>query len=271
MRECRPPTLRLGLLSACALLGAFSLTALPLSAQQPAQASLRTTGGIAVPGGSFTSPVIFENNRGPCNGWAFTVCHDAAVLEVNAVDLGIDGSVANNGASPEFIDCELFEGGWGCSVLFSALGSATLPEGVYEIGRGYYEGVGVGTTSLCPCTLGSPPISTVIVYGAVSIAPELDCGTVEVVEGPYLIRGDANFDGVVDRADGGRILNSLFLANMPLSCRDSGDANGDAVVNIADAVRVLNFLFAEGEPLVGPFPDCGAVPNADCAAGVVCP
>ena len=110
-----------------------------------------------------------------------------------------------------------------------------------------------------------------VVYSGASLVPTLVCGTVEVVEGPYLIRGDANFDGAIDLGDGIRILSSLFLANMPLPCHDAGDANGDNVVNIADAVRVLNFLFAEGQAPVAPFPDCGAVPQANCAAGTVCP
>ncbi len=204
-------------------------------------------------------------------GWSFSVCHDPSVLALTSASLGADGATVNDGGPPDFFTLEIFPEGWSVGVVISMVGATSLPTGTFEIGATTYDALAPGSTTLCPCPLGQPATATVIVYSGQSVAPILDCQTVVVEDGPVFIRGDSNFDGGIDLADGIRILASLFTTGMSLPCHDSGDVNGDAVVNIADAVAVLMFLFSDGAPPVAPFPECGAVPGADCSAGVACP
>lgn len=81
--------------------------------------------------------------------------------------------------------------------------------------------------------------------------------------GTPFVRGDANTDGTIDIADALAVLNSLFGAIIPVTCRSAADANDDGTVNIADAVYLLSHLFAGTAPPVAPFPDCGRDPTDD--------
>ncbi len=74
------------------------------------------------------------------------------------------------------------------------------------------------------------------------------------------IRGDANADGVLNIADGIKILATLFQSD-PIDCQASGDVNDDSVLNIADAISVFAFLFQGSAPPAPPFPDCGLDPT----------
>jgi hypothetical protein len=71
------------------------------------------------------------------------------------------------------------------------------------------------------------------------------------MENQYLLRGDANGDGVIDISDVVYLINYLFIhgpAPVPLA---AGDATCDGVVDASDLVYLLNYLFAHG-----PAPGC---------------
>ncbi len=65
----------------------------------------------------------------------------------------------------------------------------------------------------------------------------------EGVDAPFR-RGDANVDGVVDLADGVRILGALFLGSGDVSCEDALDADDSGVLDLSDAIYLLRHLFA---------------------------
>ena len=75
------------------------------------------------------------------------------------------------------------------------------------------------------------------------------------------IRGDANTDGVLNIADGIKILATLFQSD-PMNCQASGDVNDDGLLNIADAISVFDHLFSGAAQPPAPYPDCGVDPTS---------
>ncbi|MEM7166416.1 MAG: M12 family metallo-peptidase [Planctomycetota bacterium] len=112
-------------------------------------------------------------------------------------------------------------------------------------------------------TLGLPPVDVTFATAtglAVSIVPDVINGTIDFVDTPLFLRGDANDDGGVDVADAVRILAYLFSSGS-VNCLVSLDANDDEGVDIADAVRVLAYLFSGGMAPPEPFPGPGLDPT----------
>ncbi len=84
---------------------------------------------------------------------------------------------------------------------------------------------------------------------------------------PFFVRGDSNFDGVVDISDAISSLQFLFTGGT-ITCEDATDANDDGAIDIADPVAVLGRLFVGAGPL--PLPSdisFGPDPTAD---GLMC-
>ena len=65
----------------------------------------------------------------------------------------------------------------------------------------------------------------------------------------FFLRGDANYDFVVNIADPVTTLNYLFSGAGTPACLDAVDANDDGELNISDALASLSTLFAGGAPL----------------------
>ena len=237
---------------------------------------LSTTGGEVAIGGTFETSVTIENSM-DSQGWSFTICHDPTVVSLEQFDNGAYTFVVNGGQPADFHQFEQTPSGWGVGVVISLLGLEFMPAGTFEIGRAVYSGVAEGSTTLCPCDgIGIPPVSTVIVYSGQSITPVFDCATLEVPPGPsstapFLVRGDANHDGMIDISDPIALLDSAFVTGQVLPCPGAADANGDSSWNLADAIHLLLFLFAGGAPPAAPYPACTEVPGALCPAGVTCP
>ena len=232
--------------------------------------SLTFTGGTVLPGETISSSVILDHSSN-ATGWAYSACHDPAVVELSTFSLGASGLVVNGGEPPDFLEIQQTAEGWSHGAIVSSFGLFSLPGGVHEIGVAEYQGVAAGVTTICPCELDVvPPPTTVIVYSGVSVAPVEICGDITVPEGRYFVRGDANVDGSVDVGDAIEILNTLFGGGGTAPCLEAADVNADAVVDIADPIALLAYLFSEGAAPSAPFPECGADPSVDCALGTIC-
>jgi hypothetical protein len=83
------------------------------------------------------------------------------------------------------------------------------------------------------------------------------------LETPLFLRGDANYDDVLDVSDPATILRTLFRGEALIRCDDAGDVNDDRKLDITDAIHVFNYLFRGGPPPASPFPDPGWDPTAD--------
>ncbi len=123
-------------------------------------------------------------------------------------------------------------------------------------------------------TIGSPAIDNVVVFGGLSIAPDMQetevhitraiHGRVKVMaETTIFLRGDANGDEGVDVADAVQILLYLFRDGDPSLCPDAADANDDGNINVADPIAILLAIFIPGYSLPAPYPERGKDETAD--------
>jgi hypothetical protein len=79
----------------------------------------------------------------------------------------------------------------------------------------------------------------------------------------FLVRGDANNDGIVNGSDATYINSDLFQGGPAPSCKKAADANDDGVVDNSDTIYLLYFLYYGGPPPVSPFPECGEDSTTD--------
>jgi hypothetical protein len=75
------------------------------------------------------------------------------------------------------------------------------------------------------------------------------------------LRGDANADGRVSISDALTVSRTLFLGDLPPSCRDAADINDDEIVNISDSVKILWSIFRGEDHIQPPFPAAGPDPT----------
>ena len=161
----------------------------------------------------------------------------------------------------------------------------TVPDGWAKLERvgdefiGWYSTDGTNWLELSRVTLVMPET---LLWGMAATARdtggtgiEIDATLCEVVlagsgGGTKFVRGNANADGVLNITDGIFVLNFLFLGGPTPPCAEAANANGDAVLNITDGIYILNFLFLGGPPPAAPYPDCGEIAEADCAAFPPC-
>ncbi len=133
-----------------------------------------------------------------------------------------------------------------------------------------YRPLAAGTHELMFCdSLGRPPIGlSLLLEGSDELVmPLLVSGSVEGIDAPRFLRGDANGDGVFNGlADALVILDFGFLGGGVPLCLDSADANDDGVVvGLLDALTILNHQFILGAPPL-PAPgsaECGVDPTVD--------
>ena len=64
----------------------------------------------------------------------------------------------------------------------------------------------------------------------------------------FVMRGDANADGVINSADVVYLINYLFKGGPDPCPLEAGNANCDGVINSADIVYLINYLFKGGPP-----------------------
>ena len=68
------------------------------------------------------------------------------------------------------------------------------------------------------------------------------------VHASFVMRGDANGDGVINVTDIVYLINYLFNETSPPDPLEAGDANCDGKVDVVDIVYLINYLFGEGPP-----------------------
>ncbi len=234
----------------------------PVSGQPAADYVMILGSGAGAPLSTVDIVVTFDNNGANIEGWSFGVCSNPAELEILDVADGSTTATVNNGSPPFFHALSLFPDGWNVGALISPFASPVLPPGTgYEMYITVYSIVGeVGTTSnleFCE-TLGSPPVSTVIVSGGQSFLPELNGGTIDILQIDSYIRGDVSGDGALDLADAVEMLGYLFIALPAPGCLDSSDVNDSGAIDVSDAVYLLTYMFTGGIEPPAPFPSCGA-------------
>jgi hypothetical protein len=67
----------------------------------------------------------------------------------------------------------------------------------------------------------------------------------------YVLRGDANGDGVINLADVVYLINYLYRSGFAPTPPEAGDTNCDGTVDIGDVVNLINYLYKNGAA-----PDC---------------
>jgi len=235
-----------------------------------AQAPLLTTlGGSAGVGAGISTSALLDNPQ-DASGWSLTICHDPAVIELVDFGHGADALVVNGGGTPDFASFNQESFGFSVGVIISFLGMAVLPPGSFEIVAASYTALAEGTTTLCPCPIGSPPITSVVVIGGSSVPMDLSCGEWTVTPPLDFIRGDVDQSGAVDLTDAIAGLAFLFEGG-GLNCEAAVDANADGLADLSDPVTLLAWLFGSGPSPGGAFPDCEADPTLQCPTGAFCP
>jgi hypothetical protein len=110
---------------------------------------------------------------------------------------------------------------------------------------------------------GSLRLSNQASGGSVVIADAVRFRLVKA-EAPF-VRGDANFDGLVDLSDALAVLFYLFEARS-FACLDALDANDSGKVDLSDVVFLLLYLFQHGSAPPLPYPDADTDPTLDALA-----
>ncbi len=225
---------------------------------------------------------ITDNDTGTADTQGFSMGMSAA----GGTDLAVSdpapaGDLAgiNGGTGPSFFGTSNFGTDWTVGVVYNFLGGVFLqyPAGSPAAVTADYSGTivdGDVVTVSMDNTLGSPPVSNVVVVGGASFAAGQEPGdegviTVSEITVTLFIRGDCNDDGIVNIADPVWTLNELFLSGPTSVCPAACDSNSDGMVDATDASYTLNYRFMDGPPPAAPFPDCGPDGGVDCASS--CP
>jgi hypothetical protein len=144
--------------------------------------------GTAFPGGSVVLDSVLDNNGGAIAGWSYGVC-DAPEITASSVGLA-DCATVKNGSAADFNERATFPGGWTQGVVICFTGCATVAAGAQDfvmadVTYNVDAGAAPGSYAHTYCnTLGTPPVSTVVVVSGQSITPDQNGGAIEVQEDP---------------------------------------------------------------------------------------
>ena len=244
---------RLQLLGVC-------LAVLVIGRSSSAQSSYELTSGSS-PQNSPTTVTVIANLASPVQGWSMGICHDSTELQVNSATLGADSQAISGswGAGPQFTHFSVTDQGVTHGAVICLGACAPLPAGNgYSLLDLSYTPLGsAGTLSevdFC-ATLGTPPITNVVVVDAQSIAPLTTGGTI-LVESSSTLR-----IGIVEAAVGQTasvpvlLTNAVPLSGIQIACNYaptdlSYDSFSEGASLVADFVSIANDL-ALGEFGVG--------------------
>ena len=64
----------------------------------------------------------------------------------------------------------------------------------------------------------------------------------------FVMRGDANADGIIELGDIVYLINFVYKGGDPPCPMEAGDANCDGVVELGDIVYLINYVYKNGPP-----------------------
>jgi len=226
-------------------------------------------------GGDAAVARVLLDNGTSLEGWSYGVCHDDALADILAVEMGDATANADDGLPPAFYSVGVYPGGFTVGVVV-AFDISTLPPGTdHELDRATVLPV-VAPPAQIPLefcgTLGPVPVEVVVVHLGQTRIPLTIDSAIDVVEISF-IRTDCNGDVAADVADVVFLGAYLFGGGATPPCLAACDANGDAVLDVADMVFAASALFSGGPLPAPPFPDCGPdpAPVLGCAVPTDCP
>jgi len=169
------------------------LSVFPSSVQ--AQHQLSLSSGSSSPGSTTQLSVLLDNQGPEIQGWSLSLCHDASGLQLFSWGtIGTDTATVNGGAEPGFLTINQELDGLTMGVVIDLFGNQTLGlvTGFIVLDVEYEATGAVGDTpQVTFCTLGSPPVTTVVVVDGQSVPPETTPGQISIVSPNWLIFGEA--------------------------------------------------------------------------------
>lgn len=218
--------------------------------------------------GSFGSVVVVEPTLdsslgGEVSAYGFSICHDLALLQVDAIEQSDDLLAFNNGAGADFFVSSIETG----FVNLGVVPSTTFVEGIvptveFSLATIHYRIVATGTfTALLQfCNGGTPPVENLLVVGIEEWEAVLGTGSIAV--GESFLRGDANGNGSLSLGDAVLILAWLFANGTEPLCVSAADSNDSETISLGDSLTILAVLFTANAPtMAAPFPTCGLDPT----------
>lgn len=212
------------------------------------------------PGDAISSSATMDNAGGDVQGWSFGVCHDEAALTIGDAVSGADTATSNAGGTPDFEQISTYSGGATQGVVLCFTGCATIGHvSGFEMLAMSYTITGTSDTDICFCdSLGTPPVSTVVVVGGGSIAPTQNCGTVDIINPNQFVASS----GLAVLGDGAS--TTLSLNNVTMPAVDAVQMNvtyDDAILGSTGVTDVFGASFfavqagASGEIVMGMLAD----------------
>ncbi|MFN0057773.1 MAG: hypothetical protein ACKVX7_04885 [Planctomycetota bacterium] len=167
------------------LFGAALLLATCQTHAGPPAFTLSLSSASGAQGNLVTLTSSLDNNGGPVQGWSFGLCHDEASIDFISATEGATTLTIAGGALADFSSINEEIGGVTFGVVIDFFALDTLPIGLgYELLEITYQIIGPAdtTTEVSYCaTLGSPPVSTVMVVGGTSFTPVQESGFVVIL------------------------------------------------------------------------------------------
>lgn len=218
---------------------------------------------------------ILATNSEPIQGFQLALVWDCTVFQVEEITVE---STTVSALDPEFVidnidtvNCSATVG-----VVFDFLSpfdGRTLPPGVEQRVANVVADI-PATALVGPSVIelqngiGDPPIFNIFTVDGVSRLPILDSGIIEIVPLTFpppivFLRGDVDFNGVLEITDAIGMLEFLFSAGSVPPCQDSADANDSGTLDVSDVIAILSFLFSGGAVLPYPYPSVGLDPTDD--------
>lgn len=161
---------------------------------------------------------------------------------------------------PFFFQGNAMDTGWTVGIVYGSFYFIQFPEPLALIDVTYEAqpgSVGLTTPLVWTGTLGTPPVSNVVVVGGQQKPACGVTGSITVVDQYGFLRGDINGDGTVDIADPIALLIRLFEGGAPSSCVEADDVNDDGSVDVADPIALLYYVVLGATPPPPPSPECG--------------
>lgn len=256
--------------------------------------TLRVTDASGAPGSEQSVNLLLDIDSSALElaGWAYSVCHDASLVDVVSATGGATVATLNGGAGPDFEQINVImngdepagtEPGISVGLVISFIGLNPLSAGtdydILEIGYLLQGPIG-SSAEIATCNDvqgGTGTVETAVtgVGGSGSAIPLQLGGTISIIDVAITFdRGDCSADGSADIADAMLIAEYLFNFGGTPTCLDACDTNDDGILDLADPIYLASAVTAMGPPVPGPSGSCGEDPTADgldCADFGACP